>query len=324
MSPGPPPVPGGRTPEEREAARLEREARRAGKPKPSAPASPQAAAAPPPATAATDARQAAKPPPGAPPPGERDWLEAAREHAARPPSNGRPPTRERPVPVERSDRLQALRERVPSRRTSKGRVRTGRIVVALVGVVLLLGAAWFVLSLFQPFGGDGEGQPVRVVVPRGVGVGEIGDLLEERGIISSSFFFQTRARLTGRSADLKPGVYSLKRDMSTGAALDALEKGTPPNIVVLTIPEGQSRREVARIVERQARGRLHGGLARVGRARPQRVRRPPGARPRGLPVPGHLRAEEGAAGERPGRAAALVVPPQLRGRRPELRARART
>ena len=53
MSSGPPPVPGGRTPEEREAARLEREARRASRP--------IAAAAPPPSTADGDGDS-------------RDWL----------------------------------------------------------------------------------------------------------------------------------------------------------------------------------------------------------------------------------------------------------
>ena len=59
MSSGPPPVPGGRTPEEREAARLEREARRAGKP------SPVAEAPPAPRTDAGDGHR-------------RDWLAEAR------------------------------------------------------------------------------------------------------------------------------------------------------------------------------------------------------------------------------------------------------
>jgi UPF0755 protein len=56
VSSGPPPVPGGRTPEEREAARLEREARRTGRPIAAAPA--------PPSTADGDG-------------GSRDWLAEA-------------------------------------------------------------------------------------------------------------------------------------------------------------------------------------------------------------------------------------------------------
>ena len=44
-------------------------------------------------------------------------------------------------------------------------------------------------------------------------------------MVSSSFFFQLRARLGGDSGDLKPGTYTLKRDMSYGAAIDALSQG---------------------------------------------------------------------------------------------------
>jgi UPF0755 protein len=52
--------------------------------------------------------------------------------------------------------------------------------------------------------------------------------------------------------------------MSYSAALAALEKGTPPNIVVLTIPEGRSRREVARLVD----GQLEGGYMQATRRSP--------------------------------------------------------
>ena len=107
--------------------------------------------------------------------------------------------------------------------------------------------AWFFISLFQPFAGGGEGQ-VRVLVPKGSSVGHIGDLLENRGVVKSSFFFNLRATLSGRRGDLKPGSYALKRDMSYGAALDKLTSGPPSNIVRLTIPEGRSRREVSRLV----------------------------------------------------------------------------
>jgi UPF0755 protein len=204
MSHGPPPVPGGRTPEEREVARREREARRSGK------------VAPPRQSSDGEARYSA----------ER--------------------TREQ---------LRALRERTGGPGPAAAvRVRRGRLVVAAVAALLALGVAWFLVSLLQPFKGDGEGRGVRVLVPRGASVGQIGELLERRGVVASSFFFETRARLSGRSADLKPGSYRFKRDMSYGAVLGALERGAPPDIVVLTIPEGRSRREVARSVDGQLEG----------------------------------------------------------------------
>ena len=56
--------------------------------------------------------------------------------------------------------------------------------------------AYLALSLFQPFKGDGEGA-VQVQIPRGAGLGQIADLLEERGVIADAFFFELRATLLG-------------------------------------------------------------------------------------------------------------------------------
>ena len=128
-------------------------------------------------------------------------------------------------------------------------VRRRRLVAALAGGLAAALAAWLLLSYFQPLKGDGHGE-VRVVIPKGAGVGDIADLLERRGVVSSSFFFSLRAHLSGKGSDLKPGSYRLREDMSNGAALAVLVKGPRPDIVTLTIPEGRSRREVARIVGR--------------------------------------------------------------------------
>jgi uncharacterized YceG family protein len=196
---GPPPVPGGRSPEEREAARQAREARRVGRGGEPAPA---------------------------PVPETRDWLAEAERLTAPPPAamDGNP--------------------RGPRPRRSRGRlVALAALIVVVVGVV------WFAVSLFQPFKGDGKGE-VAVVVPQGASLGEIGDLLESEGVVSSSSFFQLRARLAGRSNELKPGRYTLARDMSFMAVLDRLEQGLPPDVVQIAIPEGLSRAEVAPRVKR--------------------------------------------------------------------------
>jgi UPF0755 protein len=204
---GPPPVPGGRTPEEREAARRERAARRQGRGSTVAPAP--------------------LPPPAA---------EPATEPAS---ADGRPPE--------------------PARRGP----RWGRMLAALMAFVALGAAAWFLLSLFQPFHGDGKDPQVRIVIPQGATLGEIADLLESNGVIRGAGFFELRARLAGRSGDLKPGRYELRQDLSYMAALDALEQGVPPNVVQVTVPEGRSRREIAPLVKR-----LRGNYVRATRRSP--------------------------------------------------------
>ena len=129
---------------------------------------------------------------------------------------------------------------VPPPRPVARRRRIGLVLV----LVLLAALVWFLWSLFQPFHGDGSGR-VPVTIPRKSGVGDIGSLLEKHGVISSSFFFEARATLAGKRGDLKPGSYVLKRDMSYGAALSALTKGPPNNLVTVVVPEGRSRREIA-------------------------------------------------------------------------------
>jgi UPF0755 protein len=147
---------------------------------------------------------------------------------------------------------EALRRRRENARPSSSPGRARPLALVAIGLSLAI-VAWLALSLFQPFGGDGSGR-VLVVIPKSSGVGRIGDILKQRGVVSSSFFFNLRATVSGRRGDLKPGSYHLKRDMSYGAALDALAKGPPSNIVTLTIPEGRSRREVSRLIGHSLRG----------------------------------------------------------------------
>jgi UPF0755 protein len=120
-----------------------------------------------------------------------------------------------------------------------------RLAVAAAGVAGLA----FAWALFQPFSGDG-GDRIRVTIPKQAGVSEIGDTLDRRGVVPSSALFSLRARLAGRSGDLKPGAYTLREDMSYGDVLDVLVAGPARNVIQLTIPEGLSRREIAPLAGR--------------------------------------------------------------------------
>jgi UPF0755 protein len=210
-------VPGGRTPEDREAARRERAARRAAG-----------------AGAPDDSAVSA-------PPDERAIVLEPKPGPAGPHRRRRP--------------------------------RWGRILAALFAAAVVGVAAWFLLSLFQPFHGDGAGDEMLVRIPRGSTLGDIAQLLERDGVISSAGFFELRARIAGRSDDLKPGPYRLRQNMSYEAVLDRLERGVPPNIVVVTIPEGRSRREIAPLVRR-----LDGNYLRATRRSPLLAPREYGAR----------------------------------------------
>ena len=132
-----------------------------------------------------------------------------------------------------------------------GRPRRRPRVAAAVAGVLVLALAWFLASLFQPFHGAGHGA-VRVRVPANAGVGAVGAALAKSGVVRSKFFFTLRARLSGRGADLKPGLYTLKRDMSYSAAIAALVKGpAAAKTISLTMREGRSIHEIDRRLKDQ-------------------------------------------------------------------------
>jgi UPF0755 protein len=116
-----------------------------------------------------------------------------------------------------------------------------RVVLAVVGVLVI----WFLVVLFQPFHGA-QGNPVVVTVPKGSSVSEVGDLLADDGVVSSSTLFQIRVTLAGKRSDLLPGTYTLHHNETYGDAIDDLT--TPPqqrSTATVTIPEGLSRAQVA-------------------------------------------------------------------------------
>jgi peptidoglycan lytic transglycosylase G len=256
-----------RTPEEREAARRERERRRAlreGRPVP-----PEPAPAPQPLKAASVAAGHHDPPATQ----QFDVTDAWAQEAAAPPAAPEPPAQEPaledawtdehevPLGIRRVSAHERLTQKRPhlhrphlphrrgARPTGEPREprRGGRIAAAIV-LVLVVALGWFLISLFQPFTGDGSGRVV-VQVPAGASASQIGDLLAKRGVVSSSFFFRLRATLDGVRGDLRSGTFTLRHGMSYGAALDTLTHvPPPPPIVKVTIPEGRSRREAAALV----------------------------------------------------------------------------
>ncbi len=305
-----------RSAEERERARLEREARRAAKRGEAPPTAPAPPPEPPPAKPVSRERASAPPPTPPPPPAVPEPAEApvgseepetveSREPApveqeqpapaateARPPEPPLPfdeaAPRRAPAVPERgarsaSERRAAAREFLhgrrgrgggggkgggPKRGYALGPSRRPRVaIVAIGGGLVVLAVAWFLLSLFQPLKGDGSGDVV-VTIPSGSSTSEIADILEQKGVISSAFFFRARTSLSGSGADFKAGDIPMREDMSYSAAIDALSDPAKPDTVTITIPEGLSRPEIKRLVGDSLRGDYMRASIRSPRLKP--------------------------------------------------------
>jgi len=191
----------------------------------------------------------------------------------------RPPPPRR-VPVSRRQR------RPPPRRRARSGGSWGRRIFAVAALVGIAVALYLINAVFQPFHGGGSGR-VEVSIPENTDAGTIGDLLAAKGVVASGGFFELNATLTGRRGGLRPGNYTLQRDMSNGDAIAALEKGPKVKVVPtvnVSVPEGLSIREAAPVVDKQP---LRGSYRRAAAER--RVLR----RIRGIGAPRGTRTAEG-------------------------------
>ena len=118
------------------------------------------------------------------------------------------------------------------------------VVIALFVIAALI----FLNALFQPFHGGGDGR-VLIKVPRGASAGEVADILDEKGVISSGTLFELRLTLAGRRSDIFAGTYSLEEGMSYSDAIDELTKPPSQRVLPVTVPEGYSREQIAKVAD---------------------------------------------------------------------------
>ena len=230
----------------------------------------------------------------------------------RPPAPRRVPSSRRPI------------RRRPAPRPRAGG-SWGRRILAVVALLAIGSALYLINATFQPFHGDGTGEPVQVTIPEDTDAGTIGDLLAAKGVVASGGFFELNATLTGRRGSLRPGEYTLTARHELRRRDRRAREG----------PEGQGRADRQRhgaggpldprggAAGRQgaAEGQLPQGGERAARAAPDPPARRAARHPhgRGLPVPGHLHAGRRQPGARPGDQAARRVPATSSARRHALR-----
>jgi len=135
------------------------------------------------------------------------------------------------------------------RESSRGR-RVLMVVggVALVLVLALGGAAYWVSGQIDPSGGPGE--VVELEIPEGATSDDIGKLLADEGIITSDFVWDWYLRVNG-GGPFQAGLYELPRNSAMGEVVDLLSAGPrPPEERSFTVPEGLTIPEiVARLAD---------------------------------------------------------------------------
>ena len=90
---------------------------------------------------------------------------------------------------------------------------------------------------------EGDGEKVRVNVPRGASMSEVADTLAAHGLVANSFFFRAYARVKGVASSMKAGTYEFNEGVGWGRLLDDIAHGRVVNDR-LVIPEGWDIRRI--------------------------------------------------------------------------------
>ena len=167
------------------------------------------------------------------------------------------PSQEPVAPVETRTELprRSRKESVkPIKKKKKSRLK--RFFVTVFVLLILLGVGGFfgyryVESALQPVDANSK-QYVTVQIPEGANLQQIGDTLENSGLVKHGFIFSLYAKYKDYS-DLKSGYYNLQKSMSTDDIIKELQKGGTPQpqevaLANLTIPEGYTLDQIAQTV----------------------------------------------------------------------------
>lgn len=125
-----------------------------------------------------------------------------------------------------------------------------RRLVVLVAVGALAAVAFLAFRLVAghpDYSGDGSGEVV-VIVPRGADGAKIADLLAAKDVVKSAEAFYAVAISDERSADIRPGAYKLREQMSAEAALDALLDADNRTEAAVTVIEGSRVSKVVKAI----------------------------------------------------------------------------
>ena len=146
--------------------------------------------------------------------------------------------------------------RAPGRRTAgasqtrrKRRRRLAAIGGVIVAALVVVGIVGFLNVSHDIHPAGQAGHVVSVSIPNGASTSKIGDLLAKDGVIHGPLVFEFYVKLEG-AGPLMPGTYHLATNQPYASVVSTLEKGPPPVIDKLVVPEGFTVRQIAAAVGR--------------------------------------------------------------------------
>ncbi|MBQ8683342.1 MAG: endolytic transglycosylase MltG [Clostridia bacterium] len=160
-----------------------------------------------------------------------------------------PPVREPVALATMSEREAPPKKAVPK----KKKQNSGCLKKLLYALFILIvsGALIFasVVFLFDCLALGKESRLVDVEIPSGANTEQIAELLYSKGLIEQPLCFRLFSRLTGADGKYQVGAFVLSPDMGYAAMVELLQTMTPRETATVTIPEGFTVEEIAKLLE---------------------------------------------------------------------------
>jgi UPF0755 protein len=130
-----------------------------------------------------------------------------------------------------------------------GKILLGLLLLIVIGVIVVAGAAWFSWQWLQDEVADAGPAETDTIItlPRGAGLIPIANQLEREGVIGDARIFRIWVTIDGGDRDLQAGEYAIPARSSILDIYDQLREGETLSYPV-TVPEGRTSAMIVRIL----------------------------------------------------------------------------
>ena len=126
------------------------------------------------------------------------------------------------------------------------------LIIVVGSLAIAAGIAAFFLHRAMSYPDEphgGSGREIEVEIASGMSFPAIASRLSERGVIARPTWFRMFAMWRGQTADVKPGKYLIKDNLTPRDVLAIIVAGVPEATVRVTLPEGENMLELFRRLE---------------------------------------------------------------------------
>lgn len=127
-------------------------------------------------------------------------------------------------------------------------------LMKLLYTFLIVGVSGFLASMMLIFVLDSMAinrseKAVDLEIPSGATTSDIADALVEKGLIDNAFCFRIYSKIAKADGKWQPGAFIVSPDMGYATLVETLQVMTPRETVTVTIPEGFTVEEMAKLLK---------------------------------------------------------------------------